>query len=372
MKLFIGKTLTFVGIGLIMVGCFNNELDASEYVVNDTELGDSQDEVEERLGTANDIDTSVINDKEYTTLSYENVAFIFVDNNVVGISSIDEDHETDQGIGIGSERSQAEDVYEEEEYIQDSYGMMVKNDEILLHMLFNQDEVISIRLSDLSEMTEYLEYDLGFDVYAVFQDQPGDIKLAPQNPAKLIYDQIEEAAHIETEITDYQESLHEAESNEMTWYDEMLSLPTVEEIEPIADQAIESANTRGDLIEEEKKMMEESFHSFQDGEKHIERIDEEETSLIASELAETMTERYEKYLELNEEYLLSINEDIILYEMIKNDEVELDELREQHDSVNELYNQIIEFNDQFNQLTNDYNEVKRAFYESSELNVAYE
>lgn len=352
-------------VSVVLVGCFNSELSASEFVVHDTKLGDSHEELNERLGTPNAQKTSVINEVEYDTYEYNDVEFILLDNTVVGINSADKEFETDSGVGIGSERTTVEEAYEEQEHIKDTYGMMVKDGEILLHFVFNEDIVDSIRFSKLSEMEDHLLKDLGFDIYNSFENHTTDMKLAPLNPAEVIYEHLEESAQAETEMADLQESLTAAETNEVEWYSEMLTISSVEEIIPLADQAIESANDRRSLIENEKTLMEASLTAFQKTEPYTDDIDEENAKVHVDNLMKAMNDRYNIYLDLNEKYSQSIEEDILLYEMIKDEEVELEDLQGQHEAVNESYKLISQLHDQFNQLTNDYNDAKLAFYEAA-------
>ncbi|WP_416151099.1 YkyA family protein [Salipaludibacillus sp. HK11] len=193
-----------------------------------------------------------------------------------------------------------------------------------------------------------------------------------EQPAELMYDHLEESVQIENEIEGKQDPLTNAEQEEVNLYEEMLTLSSVEEIEPLADQAIESADTRRELMEEEKELIEESYLIFQEAEQYVDDIDDEDVLQAANSVVETMNERYDVYMQLHEAYTHSIDLDILLYEMAKDEEVEVDELQEQHDTVNEAYSEISQLNDQFNQLTNDYNDAKVNFYETAELNVTFE
>lgn len=196
---------------------------------------------------------------------------------------------------------------------------------------------------------------------------------ANDQPAELMFEHLEESVQIEQEIDAKQGPLTEAEQNEVELYEEMLSLSSVEEIEPLADEAIESAETRKEIMEEELELIEESYSIFQEAEQHVESIDEEEEErALGEELVEVMGERYEIYLQLHEEYMTSIDEDIQLYNMAKDEEVEFEELEAQHEAVNESYSRVTDLNGQFNELTNAYNDAKVAFYEESDLNVSFE
>ncbi|WP_280770766.1 YkyA family protein [Salipaludibacillus daqingensis] len=354
--------IPLVGSLFLIAGCFENKLDANEFVVNDIKLGDSLDEVEENLGIPSNQDSSEINGTEFLSYDYDLVDLIFRENIVVGITSEDEEFETEQGIAIGSDRTTVEEAYEEKKQISDAYGMMVKDGDILLHMMFNEDDVTSIHLSDLDEMADYLEKDFGFDIYTAFEDHTSEMELKPINSSEMIYDYLEESVQKEIEIEDKQGPLTEAETNEMEWYGEMLALSNIEDIEPLVDEAIASADERKSLVEEEQLIMEQSFSIFQEAEAFTEDINDEDAKNYADEFVIIMNNRYDTYEELYDTYLQSIEEDILLYEMVKDEEVELEELQEQHEMVNEMYNEISELNEQFNQLTAEFNDTKLAFY----------
>lgn len=193
-----------------------------------------------------------------------------------------------------------------------------------------------------------------------------------EQPAELMYDHLEESVQIEKEIEAKQDPLMNAEKKEVDLYEEMLTLSSIEEIKSLADEAISSAEERREIMDEEKSLIEESYATFLQIEPYIEDINEDDIEQAANELVETMDERYDSYQKLYEEYMKSIDQDIRLYEMVKNEEVEVEELQEQHDVANEGYNKITQFNEQFNQLTNDYNDAKINFYEVSELDVVFE
>lgn len=193
-----------------------------------------------------------------------------------------------------------------------------------------------------------------------------------EQPAEIMYDHLEESVQIEKEIEAKQDPLMNAEKKEVDLYEEMLTLSSVEEIKSLADKAIDSAGERREIMDEEKSLIEESYTTFLEVEPTVEDINEEDIKQAANELVETMDKRYDSYQKLYEEYIKSIDQDIRLYEMVKNEEVEVEELQEQHDVANEGYNKITQLNEQFNQLTNEYNDAKINFYELSELDVVFE
>lgn len=192
-----------------------------------------------------------------------------------------------------------------------------------------------------------------------------------EEPAEFIYEHLEEAVQIEHSVADKQGPLTEAEELEHEWYEEMLALSDEDEIQELSQQAIESAEERRTLMNDEKVIIEEAYEEFQQSKEFITELDEE-VATHAVQLVQTMEERYELYEQLFNKYNETIELDIELYELIAQEDLTVEELQEQHDLVNEAYEEINELNNNFNEKTVQYNEEKREFYEVAELNVVYE
>lgn len=192
-----------------------------------------------------------------------------------------------------------------------------------------------------------------------------------ENHAEYMYDHMEESVSIEMDMADIQEPLQSMEQEELSMYEEMLEISEIEEIEPIAENAIASAEERRSMMEEEQDIMERSYEEFNEARDYIDDL-EEEVVPYAEDAVSAMDIRYEHYQELHEAYLASIELDIELYNMMKDEDVEIESLEEQHDSVNEAYEEISSLNDTFNELTRDYNDTKMDFYEAAGLNVQFE
>ncbi|QKS71578.1 YkyA family protein [Paenalkalicoccus suaedae] len=183
-----------------------------------------------------------------------------------------------------------------------------------------------------------------------------------------MYTEIEAAFAIEREIEELQAPLMEAEQNETTLYNDMLTISEVEEIEPLATEAITSAEERRGMMEDEKEVIDNAYEQFQTASPLVEDLDEE-LQPDAEAMFGTMEERYGVYEELHQSYLTSIEADILLYEMVQNEEVEMEELREQHETVNAANAEVSQLSEQFNELTTQFNDEKLAFYEAAGLNV---
>jgi soluble cytochrome b562 len=184
-----------------------------------------------------------------------------------------------------------------------------------------------------------------------------------------MYEKLEKAVQIENEMASLQGPLVEAEEKELQLYDDMVGLSALEEIEPLSQEAIESAESRRTMMEEEKALFDEAFQIFQEAEQYAEELEEDEAKKAARTLIDIQHDRESVYEELYSEYVSSIDKDIKRFEMIAIEETVSDEQEKQQEKVNENYARITELSDQFNTLLNDYNEAKVAFYESAGFNV---
>ncbi|MBB5172242.1 YkyA family protein [Texcoconibacillus texcoconensis] len=191
------------------------------------------------------------------------------------------------------------------------------------------------------------------------------------DPTESMYEHLEETVSLEAEFAEQQQPLAEAEQHEQELYEEMLELPTIEEIEPIADEAISSSEERLTMLETERESLEGAFEQFQEAETYVEQMDEEDLLEQADVLIHAMEERFSAYDDLYEVYKDSIELDQQLYEMIQEEELTVEELQDHHEKVNEAYEEVNELKDQFNEYTDQYNEAKESFYEKAGLAVTY-
>ncbi|WP_380086975.1 YkyA family protein [Evansella tamaricis] len=192
------------------------------------------------------------------------------------------------------------------------------------------------------------------------------------NHVELMYDHLEEAVQIEKAVEDKQGPLTEAENYELELYEQLRDISDLAELEEIAQTAIESAEERRSIMEEEKAIIETAYDEFQLSIEYLDEIEDEEVKAQGQAMIEVMENRFETYQELFSQYLLTIDLDIELYSMYYHEDTTIEDLQDQHDLVNEAYQVINDLNQQFNDHTNEFNESKRSFYEMAELNVVFE
>lgn len=192
------------------------------------------------------------------------------------------------------------------------------------------------------------------------------------NVAEDMYTHLERSVELEAPFTNAQKELVQLEQQENELYRQMIeiNMNELEQVNELADEALDLVEERRSLLELEMESVQAAKNEFDEIEQYIEDLDEEPRAL-ADDLIETMNHRYDTFLELYEAYIASLDEDATLYEMLKNEELVKEELDEQVDKVNASYSNVKTAQESFNEYTNDFNELKRQFYEAAGLEVSY-
>ncbi|GGM20260.1 hypothetical protein GCM10011351_02610 [Paraliobacillus quinghaiensis] len=189
-----------------------------------------------------------------------------------------------------------------------------------------------------------------------------------------MYVHLEEAVELESDFVAQQEPLTELEEEEQALYQEIseLSMEEFDQISSLADEALASIEERKEILETEASSIESAKEEFDKIEPMIEELEDESLQEKARELVDKMDERYEAYQTLHDAYATSLEYDEELYNMLKQEDVEEDAISDQIEKINAQYQLVIEANDTFNEKTEAFNQAKKTFYESTDLNVTYE
>lgn len=191
------------------------------------------------------------------------------------------------------------------------------------------------------------------------------------NHAEDIYHHLEKAVSLEADFEKQQNPLSKAENEEYEIYDKILGLTEIEEISELALEAEQLAASRKVMIEKERESIQAAYDEFALIQPIIDTIEVDDLRKISEELVEAMDERYQKYLTLHNEYKEAIDLDLQLYELVRKEDLTIEELEEGHEKVNTSYEKINSLKEQFNQFTVQYNDLKRQFYDIGELEVVY-
>ncbi|MFD1168411.1 YkyA family protein [Oceanobacillus caeni] len=193
-----------------------------------------------------------------------------------------------------------------------------------------------------------------------------------------IYTYLEEAVRIESEFIGQQNKITNLEAEEQKIYKQIIDSGTdnKDEIKKLAKEAIGNINKRSELIDMEKENMESSKEVFQKTEDYIEKIKDQDARRIAGKLYNKMEKRYLSYNELNKTYIVSLELETELYEMLQKQDLKQDlkqeDLTKQINKINKGYEKVLDANEKFNTYTIKYNELKREFYTLANIDVTYE
>ncbi|WP_158318611.1 YkyA family protein [Halalkalibacter akibai] len=195
-----------------------------------------------------------------------------------------------------------------------------------------------------------------------------------ERPVETVYHHLEAAVELEIPFEKQQEPMQKAELKENEIFDQIISLglSDFEEIVSLAEEAIISIESREAMIQKEKQSIDESYNEFLNIKEQVDKINKDELITMLQELEDSMNTRYSNYNELNELYVQTLTEDRTLFELLKKEELTLEDLQDQINIVNELYEKVESKKEDFNTSTDTYNQLKRQFYEMAELNVQYE
>ncbi|MGM8214315.1 YkyA family protein [Bacillaceae bacterium W0354] len=192
------------------------------------------------------------------------------------------------------------------------------------------------------------------------------------NAAEDIYPHLEKSVELEDAFKNAQTELVALEEEENELYSQIIeiNMNELDQVKDIADQAITTAGKRQKLIDQELESIKASKNEFDSINEFIEQLDEEPKQ-FANEMVEMMNNRFEAFENLYQSYITSIEEDIKLYELLKDDELDKETLDEQVERVNQSYRTVKEHHQDFNDYTKQFNELKRKFYDASGLEVNY-
>ncbi|WP_096199181.1 YkyA family protein [Bacillus sp. FJAT-45350] len=193
------------------------------------------------------------------------------------------------------------------------------------------------------------------------------------NPAETMYGHLEKAVVMEEIFEQQQEPLVEAEIQEHELYEEiiMLGMTDIDKIVSLSQEAISLVDKRQQLIDKEKMSIESSYEEFMKVEEFISKLDEGSPQELAIELQASMTNRFESYQSLYNQYSEALSLDRELYEMLQSEELTIDDLQEQIDKINESYQGVSNLKEEFNENTELYNQTKKEFYETTGIEVQY-
>ncbi|WP_067725752.1 YkyA family protein [Oceanobacillus damuensis] len=195
-----------------------------------------------------------------------------------------------------------------------------------------------------------------------------------QSTEEQIHSHLEEAVALEADFEEQQGAITDLEIQEQEIYNQIIDLgmDDFDQITELSDQALEIIDEREEKIGIEKQSIEASQEEFAAVETLISDIEDPDVKEKAENMYDVMNNRYLAYSELNEAYMNSLELERELYTMLKQEDIEQEDLTAHINSINDSYEQVLNSNDQFNNHTVEYNALKKEFYDAAGLEVSYE
>ncbi|MFC3211154.1 YkyA family protein [Planomicrobium okeanokoites] len=169
----------------------------------------------------------------------------------------------------------------------------------------------------------------------------------------------------ESDYRDTQSEMEELETAEQEKFESIMALTQEqqEDVKANAEEAIASVEQRLELLETEKASMDSAEEAFQEIDTVIEETEDEELKNDLTALKTKMHDRFDAHEKFTAAYEELAAEQKELYEMLVNEETELQVLQEKTVTVNdknkEVQNAVTEFNEQ----TEQFNEMKNSLIE---------
>ncbi|WP_033541641.1 YkyA family protein [Planococcus sp. CAU13] len=169
----------------------------------------------------------------------------------------------------------------------------------------------------------------------------------------------------EKDYRETQSEMENLESTEQEKFETIMALTQEEQddVKANAEEALASVDQRLELLETEKTSMDSAEEAFQEIDTVIEEADDEEVKTDLTALKTKMHERYDAHEQFAGVYEELAAEQKELYEMLLNEETELEVLQEKTAAVNEKNKEVQNAVTAFNEQTEQFNEMKNNLIE---------
>ncbi|HSI67352.1 MAG TPA: YkyA family protein [Planococcus sp. (in: firmicutes)] len=189
-------------------------------------------------------------------------------------------------------------------------------------------------------------------------------------PEEQLDNVLNDTFEAEGEYRDAQVEMEQLESNEQQIFESIMALTQdeQEQVNDLAQQAIDSVEERMALLETERDSMEEAKTNFSEIDAVIEDTDDPEISADLNALKEKMQERFDAHANFATEYEEMSARQRELYELLQNEETELQTLQAKTVEVNEQNTAVQEAVTAFNEQTEQFNEMRTQLIEKLQEN----
>lgn len=189
-------------------------------------------------------------------------------------------------------------------------------------------------------------------------------------PEKM-YEVMEKVVNAENAFEKQQDPLVLAEKKEKELYDQIISLGMKEfdQIVKLADEALLLVEERKKLMDLETKSIIKSKEQFVELSPYINKLEDPSMKKDAKNLYEVMMERYNLHDELEQSYSKALQYDQELYQLFKSKELTINQIEDQINKINKIYEDVYKLNEKFNEQTKKYNDLKLQFYEEAGFKI---
>lgn len=188
------------------------------------------------------------------------------------------------------------------------------------------------------------------------------------SPEGSIQDQWSKAAGAEENFPEKDEELTELAGEEQSLFENLTSYKDEEQkkIESSVEEAVSSVNERKELMEKEQEEINQSYDEAMEAEEPIENLEDEEMREQANQAQRAMEKRNEAFNGVHDAYMKAADKEIDMYESFNDENLELEALEEQLNTINSSYEEVESYRETFNDETKAFNEAKNTFGEMME------
>lgn len=189
-------------------------------------------------------------------------------------------------------------------------------------------------------------------------------------PEEQLDNVLNDTFEAENEYREAQVEMEQLESNEQQLFESIMALTQdeQEEVRDLAQQAIDSVDERLALLETERNSMDEAQENFSEIDSVIEETDDQEISSDLNALKEKMQERFDAHENFAVEYEEMSTRQRELYELLQDEETELQTLQAKTAEVNEQNTAVQEAVTAFNEHTEQFNEMRTQLIQKLQEN----
>ena len=189
-----------------------------------------------------------------------------------------------------------------------------------------------------------------------------------QNASEQLDNVLQDTFTAEKEYRDTQSEMEKLEKSEQELFESIMGLTQEqqEEVRGQAEEALESADQRLELLKTENESISNAEEEFKAIDTVIEDAEEEALKTDLTELKTKMQERFEAHADFAAAYEKLTNLQKELYDMLLDEETELQTLQEKAMEVNEQNTAVQEAVTVFNERTEQFNEMKNNLVDQLE------